>query len=207
MEAELISALSELKKYKNKYRKLKNFMSEQKEKKEQEEKEIDDLIRNLRSQILETKEREECLEALLKEKQQLCEKLEKEVSQLRDEEKSRKVKEKFENSSTILDNILKSQRSTSSKTGLGYEQKKINGFPKFIKGQSKSYVEMLIEESKKKGERSNKEQPKLPSKKEVESSKRNFKPPVIPKKKTSLNRYPYIFPGYYFAVQILGIRP
>lgn len=34
MEAELISALSELKKYKNKYRKLKNFMSEQKEKQE-----------------------------------------------------------------------------------------------------------------------------------------------------------------------------
>ena len=34
MEVELISALSELKKYKNKYRKLKNFVSEQKEKQE-----------------------------------------------------------------------------------------------------------------------------------------------------------------------------
>ena len=79
----------------------------------------------------------------------MCEQLEKEVAHLRNEEKSRKVKEKFENSSTILDNILKSQRSTSSKTGLGYEQKKINGFQKFIKGQSKSYAEMLIEESKK----------------------------------------------------------
>ena len=99
---------------------------------------------------------------------------------------------------------MKSKRSTSSKTGLGYEQKKINGFPKFIKGQSKSYVEILLEESKKKEEMTNKEQPKLPSKKEAKSSKRNFKPPVIPKKKTSLNRYPYIFPGYCFACSNFG---
>ena len=89
----------------------------------------------------------------------MCEQLEKEVAQLRNEEKSKKVKEKFENSSTILDNVLKSQRSTSSKTGLGYEQKKINGLPNFIKGQSKSYAEILLEESKKKEEMTNKEQP------------------------------------------------
>ena len=69
-------------------------------------------------------------------------------------------------------------------------KKKNNGFPKFIKGQSKSFSKIFIEESKKKEERSNKEQPKLPSKKEAKSSKRNFKPPIIPKKKTSLNRYP-----------------
>ena len=50
----------------------------------------------------------------------------------------------------------------------------------------------------------NKEQPKLPSKKEAKSSKRNFKPPIIPKNKTSLNRYPYIFPGYYFACSNFG---
>jgi len=204
MEEELISALSELKNYKNKYRELKNFMSEQKEKQEQEEKEIDDLIRDLRNQILKSKEREECLEGLLKEKKQLCEQLEKEVAQLRDEENSKKVKEKFEKNSTILDNILKSQRSTSSKIGLGYEQKKINGFPKFIKGQSKSYAEILIEESKKKEEMTNKEQQKLPSKKEAKSSKSNFKLLVIPKKKNSLNKYPYIFPGYYFACLNFG---
>ena len=48
-------------------------MIEQKEKQEQGEKEIDDLIRDMRNQILETKEREEFLEYLLKEKQQLCE--------------------------------------------------------------------------------------------------------------------------------------
>ena len=83
---------------------------------------------------METKEREECLEGLLKEKQQLCEKLEKEVAQRRDEEKSRKVKEKFENSSTILDNILKSQRSTSFKIGFGYEQKEKQWISKVHQG-------------------------------------------------------------------------
>ena len=66
MEAELISSLSELKKYKNKYMKLKNLVSEKKEKQEYEEKGIDDLIKDLRNQILETKEREEFLEGLIK---------------------------------------------------------------------------------------------------------------------------------------------
>ena len=83
-------------------------MTEQRKKQEQEEKEIDCLISELRSQIMEAKKREECLEELLKEKQQICEQLEVEMVQLRDELESKRVQEKFENNSTVLDNILKS---------------------------------------------------------------------------------------------------
>ena len=61
MEAELLSTLDELKRYKNKYRQLKNFVIEQNKKEEQEEKEIDSLISELRSQIMEVKKKEECL--------------------------------------------------------------------------------------------------------------------------------------------------
>ena len=83
-------------------------MIEQKKKKEQEEKEIDSLISELRSQIMEEKKREEFLGELLKEKQQNCEQLEVEMVQLRDELKSKRFQEKFEDNSSFLDNILKS---------------------------------------------------------------------------------------------------
>ena len=145
MEAKLLSTLDELKRYRNKYKQLKNFVIEQREKQEQEEKEIDSLISELRSQIMEAKKREEFLEELLKEKQQICEQLEVEMVQLRDELKSKRVEEKFENNSTVLDNILKSQRNPSSKAGLGYEQKGNNGFPNIIKNHPKNYVEALLE--------------------------------------------------------------
>ena len=82
-------------------------MIEQRENREQEEKKIDSLISELRNQILEAEKREECLEELIKEKQQICEQLEVEMVQLRDELKSKRVKEKFENNSIVLDNILK----------------------------------------------------------------------------------------------------
>ena len=66
MEAELVNALSELKRYINKYRKLKNFVIEQREKQEHEEKEIDSLISELRNQNMEAKKKEQCLGELLK---------------------------------------------------------------------------------------------------------------------------------------------
>ena len=83
-------------------------MIEQKKKQEQEEKEINSLISELRSQIMEAKKKEECLGELLKEKQQNCEQLEVEIAQLRNDLKSKRFQEKFENNPTFLDNILKS---------------------------------------------------------------------------------------------------
>ena len=68
MKAELLSTLDELKRYKNKYKQLNSVVAEQKDKWKEEEKEIEDVIKELRSQITETKKREECLKETLKEK-------------------------------------------------------------------------------------------------------------------------------------------
>ena len=57
---------------------------------------------------MEAKKNEECLGEFLKEKQQICEQLGEAMVQLRDELKSKRVQEKLDNNSTVLDNILKS---------------------------------------------------------------------------------------------------
>ena len=158
---------------------------------------------------MEEKKWQEYLGELLKEKQQICEQLEVEMVQLRDELKSKRVQEKFENNSTILDNILKSQRNSSSKAGLGYEQKGINGFPSIIKNHPKSYAEALLEKSLKKEERTSIKQssmqPSLSLKKEQDSNRRKVsKASITPQNKSLHNRYPYIFHGYCFACSNFG---
>ena len=65
----------------------------------------------LRNQITEAKKREECLEEAIKEKQQICEKLEVELVRLRDELDSKAIQEKFKKSSIVLNDILKGQRN------------------------------------------------------------------------------------------------
>ena len=124
--------------------------------------------------------------------------------QLRDELKSKRVQEKFENNSSILDSILKSKRNPSSKAGLGYEQKGNNGFPNIIKNHPKSYAEALIEKSIKKGERTSINQsslqPSLSLKKEEDSNRRKIsKASITPQNKSLQNKHPYIFHGYCFA--------
>ena len=126
--------------------------------------------------------------------------------QLRDQLESKRVKERFENSSIVLDNILKSQRNTTSKAGLGYEQKGNNGCTNIIKNHPKSYAEVLLEKSMKEGERTsiNKSsmQTSLSPKKEEES--KISKASATPQKKFFQNRYPYIFHGYCFACLNFG---
>jgi hypothetical protein len=69
MEEELLSALDELRRYKNKYKQLKSFVVEQKAKHESKEKEMEKLMRNLKKKkILEANRMEESLEKSLKEK-------------------------------------------------------------------------------------------------------------------------------------------
>jgi hypothetical protein len=53
MEEEIISALDELRRYKNRYRQLKCFVVKQKEKHEDKEKEMDKIMSNMKNQILE----------------------------------------------------------------------------------------------------------------------------------------------------------
>ena len=64
-EAKPFSTLDEVKRYKNKYRQLNSVAAEQKDKREEDEKEIENVIKELRSQIIETKKREECLKETL----------------------------------------------------------------------------------------------------------------------------------------------
>ena len=79
MEAKLANALSELKRYINKYRELNIFVIEKREKQEEEEKEIDSLI----SELEESKRTDEELKDLLDEKEKSCQNLEIEMVDLK----------------------------------------------------------------------------------------------------------------------------
>jgi hypothetical protein len=62
----------------------------------------------------------------LNEKKLDCEKLRLKLFFLKRELEKGNNQSRFENSSIILDDILKSQRSSSNNSGLGYDQKKSN---------------------------------------------------------------------------------
>ena len=150
MEAKILNTLDELKRYKNKYRQLKSVVAEHKDKQEKDEKKFENVIKELRSQITETKKREECLKETLKENQKICEQLKAELVQLKDEFDSKRVQEKFEKSSIILNNILKDQRNPCIKTGLGFVQKENNDSSRKINNQPYSYAEAILKHSMKK---------------------------------------------------------
>jgi hypothetical protein len=126
--------------------KLKEMLKEQKESKktqleekeeeitrlknEKEDKKVDDEIRkslkiivHLKTQIEEAKRVEELLKNQVNEKEESCHKLEAEVVDLR---KKVEKSNKFLNSSTILNEILESQRSPNDKSGLGYKKEATN---------------------------------------------------------------------------------
>ena len=75
-------------------------------------------IVHLKTQIEEAKRIEEFLKNQINEKEYYCCKLEDEIVDLR---KKGDKSNKFLNSSLILDEILKSQRSPYNKSGLGYK--------------------------------------------------------------------------------------
>jgi DNA repair exonuclease SbcCD ATPase subunit len=92
----------------------------------EENKKLDDEIRkslevnvHLKTQIEEAKRVEELLKNQVNEKEESCHKLEAEVVDLR---KKVEKSNKFLNSSTILNEILDSQRSPNDKSGLGYKK-------------------------------------------------------------------------------------
>jgi hypothetical protein len=80
----------------------------------------DPLILILKTQIEEAKMVEELLKNQVDENEESCHKLEAEVVDLR---KKIEKSNKFLNSSTILNEILDSQRSPNDKSGLGYKKK------------------------------------------------------------------------------------
>jgi hypothetical protein len=129
LEAKLISALEELRKYKKKNKLLRAQLQEFEESHQSREidasrtiKESEQIISDLKSQLLEAKIIEEVILKQLNDREQVCEKLEAEIELLKGELEKEKKGSKFENSSNILDEILSSQRSPNNKTGLGYTQ-------------------------------------------------------------------------------------
>jgi chromosome segregation ATPase len=96
---------------------------------EEENKKVDDELSkslevnvNLKTQIEEAKRIEELLKNQVNEKEESCHKLEAEVVDLRKKVEKSNTHIKFMNSSTILDEILDSQRSPNDKSGLGYNK-------------------------------------------------------------------------------------
>ena len=94
-----MNALSELKRYINKYRQIKNFLIEQREREEYEEKKIDNMINELE----EVKNIEAELKELLNEKEKSCQKLEIEMVDLkRKVEANNNVHDRLKNNSIIV---------------------------------------------------------------------------------------------------------
>jgi hypothetical protein len=88
--------------------------------------ETEEIVINLKTQLEHAKEVEEALKIQLTKKEELCHMLKLEIIDLRKmNEKTNKIVN-FHNSSTILDNIWKIQRSVDEKTGLGYNKKEDN---------------------------------------------------------------------------------
>jgi hypothetical protein len=106
------------------------------------------------------------------EKEESCHKLEAEVVDLRRKVEKSNTHIKFMNNSTILDEILDSQRSPNDKSGLGYNKeathfeastsKKHEVSPSFSKGGSKVQVKHL-HKARKPSEEQSKEDTKKPS--------------------------------------------
>jgi predicted nuclease with TOPRIM domain len=128
---------------------LKNEISQEKEKKKEDDElsrsladleEIRESNVNLKTQLEEAKRREEVVKNQLNEREESCHKLEAEVVHLRKKVEKSNTHVKFMNNSTILDDILDSQRSPNDKYGLGYNKQeatpmKLDEGPSFVKSE------------------------------------------------------------------------
>ena len=120
LEAEIVSALEELGKYKMMYKNSKTHMAEFEEKNNHAER----IIVDLKNQFLVAKNTENNLEHQLKMRIQEYERLEEEIMHLRKKLDEESIKSNFENNSRTLDEILSLQRPSSDKYGLGFDKEK-----------------------------------------------------------------------------------
>jgi hypothetical protein len=119
------SKMTQLEEKEEEIKRLKNEIINQAE----EKKKVDDGLSkslevnfNMKTQIEEAKRIEELLKNQINEKEESCHKLEAEVVDLRKKIEKSNNHIKFMNNSTILDEILDSQRSPHDKSGLGYNK-------------------------------------------------------------------------------------
>jgi len=120
--AELISALDELRKYKNKNKLLRGQLLEFEEAQQLRKNEVsktikesEQIIIDLKTQLQEARRNEEVLNKQLNEKQQDCKNIEIEIVELKRELEKGDNQSRFENSSKILNGIINSQISPNDK--------------------------------------------------------------------------------------------
>ena len=94
---------------------------------------------------------EETLRKQLEEKEKIQVELENEIVSLRGKLQSKDIKQNFDNSTKILDQIISSQRSVYDKSGMGYNHNNIEmgSSSKVIENEKRSYVDIIREYVKK----------------------------------------------------------
>jgi hypothetical protein len=165
-------------------------------------KELEQIISDLKSQLLETNKIEEVILQQLNDKKQVCEKLEAEIKLLKGEIEKEKKGSQFDNSSRILDEILNSERSPNKKTSLGYTQDSTATLEGSVKKQI-SYVDILKNSLKKE-----ENQAKMIPLKTVTHKQKSILPTRVKNDKinTIIIRNPpkYLFTGYCYSCNNFG---
>ena len=95
---------------------------------------------------------EESLRKQLEEREEIHVELEKEIVVLRRKLQKENIKENFDKSTKILNQITNNQRPIQDKTGLGYNQKdvELGSSSKIRKDDKRSYVDIVKESCKEK---------------------------------------------------------
>jgi hypothetical protein len=160
LEAELINALSEIKRERKKNKSLKEELIKLKEGSQnpKNSEEVQQMIMNLKVQVEEARRIEETLKNQLEEKEKMKERLEAEIVSLR---KELQKKDMQQNNTKILDEIINIQRPYYDKSGLGYKQmhteKGSSSMMTEKEEEKKSYAEVIRGPIKKEECKSSKE--------------------------------------------------
>jgi hypothetical protein len=211
MEGELIVALEKISRLEIKNRLRKEQLQVCKEK----DNEVSEEIVILKIQLQEAKRREEILINQIKEKENICDKLEAEIVALRKDLEKSRTQMKFIKESETLDNILSNQRSPDDKAGLGYKESL-----KIVKGESSMSISTNVKPTSYanalKGNNNQPNKSKVEKKKHLELDQPNYankhearkqqvsesyqvgRQRPIPTSKFFIPRHPNFFHGYFF---------
>jgi hypothetical protein len=206
---EFICAIEELRKSKKQNIILSEQLLEFEETIKSREKEVskivsdsEQLIIELNTKLQETKRKEEILNKELNEKQQTCKILEVEIIQLKGKLEKGDIQAKFENNSKILNNILRSQRSSTNKTRLRYDP----SIEQMNDKQPINYVDSLKNSIRREENKTsiiplktvpNKQISALPTKEKDDKKNR-----IIIRNPSNINQY--IFLGYLYSYNNFG---
>jgi uncharacterized membrane-anchored protein YhcB (DUF1043 family) len=116
-------------------------------------KETNKAFMDLKVKLEEAKNIEEALREQLEEKERTQVELENEIMSVKRKPQREDVKQTFDKSIEILNQIISSQRPVYDKSGLGYKQNspEMGSSSKITKNNKRSYAEIVRESAKKKG--------------------------------------------------------